>query len=119
MASQPDRHPDVSYLQLDACSLDKQLESCSFDVVVDKGCTDALDCGGKTELALAQMHRVLKPGGLLMLVSCRDPEQRLKPDSLLTQRFHLLETVPLPEGPGSPCACAYLYCLRSSTGAEQ
>lgn len=48
-----------------------QQPSGSLDVVLDKATADAVDCGGRTSDMMAEIHRVLRPAGLFMLVSCR------------------------------------------------
>lgn len=42
-----------------------------FDGAVDKGTLDCLDCLGLAAAAAAEVHRLVRPGGLLVSVSCR------------------------------------------------
>lgn len=42
-----------------------------FDAAVDKGTLDCLDCLGKAGMAIREVHRLVKDGGLLVSVSCR------------------------------------------------
>lgn len=55
---------------------------CMFDVVVDKSTIDALLCGREPYVDTAKMveevWRVLKPGGLYLVVSYAGPENRMK-----------------------------------------
>lgn len=51
-----------------------------------QGMLDALDCANNSRQAESEIARVLKPQGLFVLVSCRDPLQRL---ATLSQHFHL------------------------------
>lgn len=92
----------VSYEVADAFGL--PYGDSSFDAVVDKGTADALDCGGcdaggggdededddgdddderaspssfpPAARVIAEASRVLKPGGVFVMVSCREPERR-------------------------------------------
>ncbi|KAM7457357.1 hypothetical protein BLSTO_01881 [Blastocystis sp. subtype 1] len=53
----------------------------SFDVVLDKGTLDAVICGDETtcfpEKVVSEVYRVLKTGGIYMLITFGMPENRL------------------------------------------
>ena len=53
----------------------------SFDVVIDKGTLDAVICGDEAtcfpEKVVSEVYRVLKTGGIYMLITFGMPENRL------------------------------------------
>lgn len=71
---------DMEYCVMDAADLQVIPEGV-FNVIIDKGMTDAVLCGKegltKIEKVTAEMHRVLKPGGTLVVVSHGVPASRL------------------------------------------
>eukprot|EP00884_Botryococcus_braunii_P006051 jgi/Botrbrau1/15447/Bobra.43_2s0071.2 len=101
-----DLQPDFAVM--DMCNLD--CSTSSFDLVMDKGTLDAIDCNGRTAEAVQEVARVLKPEGCFMCVSCRDPKERLPQ---LDAYFELKEQreVPSHDNPTTPCPNAYVYCL--------
>ncbi|KAI7727217.1 hypothetical protein M8C21_022512 [Ambrosia artemisiifolia] len=73
----------LSYLkdmQMDVRDMGFFLDN-SFDSVIDKGTLDALMCGSDGPTSASQMlgevSRVLKPGGVYMLISYGDPKSRM------------------------------------------
>lgn len=100
---------ELKYAQMNCCNL--PLPAASWDIVLDKGMLDALDCANNSRQAESEIARVLKPQGLFVLVSCRDPLQRL---ATLSQHFHLEELQEVRSSPNksTPCPDAYIYCLR-------
>lgn len=72
--------PQLKYIHMDARSM-----SCFsnelFDSVIDKGTLDSLMCGASAPLSAASMleevSRVLKPGGVYMLITYGDPRLRV------------------------------------------
>jgi len=68
----------MQFIKMDAKNMD--FKDGTFDVVVDKALTDCLLCGddGEEDLAnsLAEISRVLKPGGSYVCVSFGEPECR-------------------------------------------
>jgi len=58
-----------------------QFANASFDVIIDKGTLDAILCGTDSmkhsTSMLAEMHRVLKPGGTFFIISYGEPKTRL------------------------------------------
>ncbi|KAG9396723.1 protein kinase domain protein [Carpediemonas membranifera] len=98
--------PTVEFISMDVTLLD--LDSESFDVVVDKGTFDGIACAeqadGKLEMACREIHRVLKPAGTFCCIShsdsrgddLRGPEwtirhSEVKPESLANGRgaYHM------------------------------
>lgn len=68
----------VEYLAMDARRL--EFGDATFDVVVEKATLDCLDCSGDgedTAAVIREVARVLAPGGVFMVVTCRDVERRL------------------------------------------
>jgi len=61
--------------------MDLQYKNESFDFLIDKGTLDALLCGDKaimqTAVMLKECHRVLKTGGVYMVVTYGKPSNRL------------------------------------------
>jgi SAM-dependent methyltransferase len=69
--------PGLSFAVMDA--LDLQFNAGTFGVVLDKGCLDAVSChliDGEARAArmLREVHRVLHPGGLFLLVTSMSSE---------------------------------------------
>ncbi len=56
-------------------------EDNSFDIAIDKSTIDALLCGDRSFLNVAimtkEIQRVLKPGGIYMIISYGQPENRV------------------------------------------
>ena len=71
---------DMDYAVMDARRLDNLPDQC-FDLIVDKGLLDSLLCGetnyDDVGLYVAEMHRVLAPGGRFLVVSHSPPNSRL------------------------------------------
>lgn len=76
-------HPSsaLGFAEMDCTQLSKHFASCSIDLIVDKGTTDALlrskEGKRKAELALQQCLKVLKTSGSLLQFSDEDPDARL------------------------------------------
>ncbi|VFQ61452.1 unnamed protein product [Cuscuta campestris] len=115
--------PELQYMQMDVRDMSLFPDD-SFDSVIDKGTLDSLMCGTNAPISASQMlgevSRVLKPGGIYMLITYGDPTVRMphlnravygwkielyniprpgfqhKPDSTSCLRSHL-EPVPLTE----------------------
>ena len=51
-----------------------------------QGTLDAVDCAGRTKQAVFEYARILRPGGVLLLTTCRDLESR---QAQLSAWFHL------------------------------
>ncbi|MCO5611712.1 hypothetical protein L7F22_065970 [Adiantum nelumboides] len=72
--------PELKYLTMDVLDM-SSFEEGSFDCVIDKGTLDAIMCiaGGPYNIAmmLAEIARVLKAGGVYMLISFAGPELSL------------------------------------------
>jgi len=73
-------YPKLRYEVMDTRDLSMLADS-SFDGIVDKGMLDALYCGNDAtkdvNLALGEIHRVLRSGRCYILVSVGDPKNRL------------------------------------------
>lgn len=88
--------PQLKYLKMDA--RDMSFADNEFDSVIDKGLLDSLMCGASAHLSAARMLeevcRVLKPGGVYLLVTYGDPGVRMPHlkalDSKWTVTLHLL-----------------------------
>ncbi|KAM0064791.1 putative endothelin-converting enzyme 1 [Helianthus debilis subsp. tardiflorus] len=72
--------PQLEYVQMDVRDMGFFLDN-SFDGVIDKGTLDALMCGtnGPTSASqmLGEVSRILKPGGVYMLITYGDPKARM------------------------------------------
>lgn len=72
--------PQLKYLQMDVRDMSTFPDD-SFDTVIDKGTLDSLMCGTDAPLSASQMlgevSRVLKPGGIYMLITYGDPRVRI------------------------------------------
>ncbi|XP_028112483.1 EEF1A lysine methyltransferase 4 isoform X3 [Camellia sinensis] len=71
--------PQLKYMQMDARDMSFFPDE-SFDGVIDKGTLDSLMCGTDAPISAAQMlgevSRLLKPGGIYMLITYGDPTVR-------------------------------------------
>ncbi len=79
-----DALPEADFSVADVCDpvgSAAVLPTAVFDVVLDKGCLDAVLCGedafARVGAMVANMHRVLKPGGRYVLVTFGAPDQRM------------------------------------------
>uniref|UniRef100_M8CCK3 Methyltransferase type 11 domain-containing protein n=1 Tax=Aegilops tauschii TaxID=37682 RepID=M8CCK3_AEGTA len=78
--------PQLQYMQMDVRDMSKFSDE-SFDCAIDKGTLDSLMCGVEAPLSAAQMVlevdsvssdcRLLKPGGVFMLITYGDPSARI------------------------------------------
>ncbi|PIA53685.1 hypothetical protein AQUCO_00900338v1 [Aquilegia coerulea] len=72
--------PQLKYMQMDVRDMSLFPDD-SFDTVIDKGTLDSLMCGTNAPLSATQMlgevSRVLKPGGVYMLITYGDPRVRI------------------------------------------
>ncbi|XP_052161559.1 uncharacterized protein LOC127778945 [Oryza glaberrima] len=72
--------PQLQYMQMDARDMSIFSDE-SFDCAIDKGTLDSLMCGVGAPLSAAQMvlevERLLKPGGIFMLITYGDPSVRV------------------------------------------
>ncbi|GAB2300098.1 hypothetical protein Dimus_034138 [Dionaea muscipula] len=70
----------LKYLQMDARDMSFFPDD-SFDGVIDKGTLDSLLCGADAPISaarmLAEVCRLLKPGGIYMLITYGDPTVRM------------------------------------------
>ncbi|OWM78411.1 EEF1A lysine methyltransferase 4 [Punica granatum] len=72
--------PQLKYMQMDVRDMSFFPDK-SFDSVIDKGTLDSLMCGTDAPISAAQMlgevSRLLKPGGIYMLITYGDPNVRM------------------------------------------
>uniref|UniRef100_A0A2P2KC72 Uncharacterized protein MANES_07G011700 n=3 Tax=Rhizophora mucronata TaxID=61149 RepID=A0A2P2KC72_RHIMU len=72
--------PQLSYMQMDVRDM-SFFQDESFDSVIDKGTLDSLMCSNDAPISAAQMlgevSRLLKPGGIFMLITYGDPKVRM------------------------------------------
>lgn len=72
--------PQLKYMQMDVRDMSFFPDE-SFDSVVDKGTLDSLMCGTTAPISVSQMlgevSRLLKPGGIYMLITYGDPTARV------------------------------------------
>ncbi|XP_015580121.1 EEF1A lysine methyltransferase 4 isoform X2 [Ricinus communis] len=72
--------PQLKYMQLDVRDMSFFPDE-SFNGVIDKGTLDSLMCGNDAPISAAQMlgevSRLLKPGGIYMLITYGDPTVRM------------------------------------------
>ncbi|BAT91300.1 EEF1A lysine methyltransferase 4 isoform X1 [Vigna umbellata] len=115
--------PQLKYLQMDVRDMSLFPDE-SFDGVIDKGTLDSLMCGTDAPISasqmLAEVCRLLKPGGTYILITYGDPTVRMphlsrpvfnwkimlyniprpgfqKPESSTPSRKSFLEPIPLSE----------------------
>lgn len=111
-----------------------------FDVVLDKATLDvrvawmrmlqsqatdplsvipqSLDCVGSSEAAAAEMWRVLRPGGMLVSITCRSAAERA---GVLAGAFAVEGSHDVwAEGPRAPCPsyCVIVFRRRDHCGAS-
>lgn len=72
--------PQLKYMQMDVRDMSFFPDD-SFDTVLDKGTLDSLMCGTDAPISASQMlgeiSRLLKPGGVYMLITYGDPHVRM------------------------------------------
>lgn len=72
--------PQLQYMTMDVLDM-SYFGDCSFDGVIDKGTLDSIMCGMgapcNAETMLTEISRVLKPGGVYMLITYGDPRLRM------------------------------------------
>ncbi|KAL8260215.1 hypothetical protein R6Q59_028168 [Mikania micrantha] len=103
--------PQLEYLQMDVRDMGFFLDD-SFDSVIDKGTLDALMCGTDAPISVSQMlgevSRILKPGGVYMLITYGDPTARMPHINRRTYNWKIgLYIIPRPgfqKSPGSTSA---------------
>ncbi|XP_034912212.1 uncharacterized protein [Populus alba] len=72
--------PQLNYMEMDVRDMSFFPDE-SFDAVIDKGTLDSLMCGSDAPISAARMlgevSRLLKPGGIYMLITYGDPKVRM------------------------------------------
>ncbi|KAI9169032.1 hypothetical protein LWI28_005788 [Acer negundo] len=72
--------PQLKYMKMDVRDMSFFPDD-SFDSVIDKGTLDSLMCGTEAPVSATQMlgevSRLLKPGGIYMLITYGDPKVRM------------------------------------------
>lgn len=91
----------LKYVTMDVLDL-SSFDNCSFDCVIDKGTLDAIMCvvGGpyNVGLMIAEISRVLKPGGIYMLITTGNPQSRFPLLNTNTFGWHVtLYIIPQPD----------------------
>ncbi|XP_050104729.1 uncharacterized protein LOC126584363 isoform X2 [Malus sylvestris] len=80
MISTYEHIPQLKYMQMDVRDMSFFPDDL-FDGVIDKGTLDSLMCGNDAPISAAQMlgevSRLLKPGGIYMLITYGDPKVRM------------------------------------------
>ncbi|XP_060671134.1 uncharacterized protein LOC132799216 isoform X1 [Ziziphus jujuba] len=80
MKKKYDHVPQLKYMEMDVRDMSFFPDE-SFDGVIDKGTLDSLMCGTDAPISAAQMlgevSRLLKPGGIYMLITYGDPSVRM------------------------------------------
>ncbi|KAL3537556.1 hypothetical protein ACH5RR_000922 [Cinchona calisaya] len=75
-----ERVPQMKYMQMDVRDMSFFPDD-SFHSVIDKGTLDSLMCGNNAAISAAQMlgevSRLLKPGGVYLLITYGDPTVRI------------------------------------------
>jgi ubiquinone/menaquinone biosynthesis C-methylase UbiE len=79
MANRNKEYKEMTWLSMDALNMEK-FENEKFDIVIDKSTMDAILCGDfsfyNTAKMLSEIQRVLKTGGIYMVISYGQPETR-------------------------------------------
>ncbi|KAI9388396.1 hypothetical protein POPTR_009G055600v4 [Populus trichocarpa] len=104
----------LNYMEMDARDMSFFPDK-SFDAVVDKGTLDSLMCGSDAPISsvrmLGEVSRLLKPGGIYMLITYGDPKVRMPH---LTRSIYnwkiILYIIPRPgfEKPGGSSSSSHL-----------
>ncbi|KAL9226468.1 hypothetical protein vseg_002278 [Gypsophila vaccaria] len=72
--------PQLKYMQMDVRDMSVFMDD-SFDSVIDKGTLDSLMCGTDAPISasrmLGEVSRLLKPGGVYLLITYGDPNVRM------------------------------------------
>ncbi|KAF5752645.1 methyltransferase-like protein 13 [Tripterygium wilfordii] len=72
--------PQLKYMQMDVRDMSFFPDE-SFDSIIDKGTLDSLMCGTDAPISstrmLGEVSRLLKPGGIYMLITYGDPKVRM------------------------------------------
>ncbi|XP_015881551.1 uncharacterized protein LOC107417449 isoform X2 [Ziziphus jujuba] len=80
MKKKYDHVPQLKYMEMDVRDMSFFPDE-SFDGVIDKGTLDSLMCGTDAPISAARMlgevSRLLKPGGIYMLITYGDPSVRM------------------------------------------
>ncbi|KAL5543629.1 hypothetical protein UlMin_007413 [Ulmus minor] len=120
--------PQLKYMQMDVRDMSFFPDE-TFDSVIDKGTLDSLMCGTDAPISasrmLGEVSRLLKPGGIYMLITYGDPTVRMphinkpvytwkiqlyiiprpgfeKPETCSSSRKSYVEPVPLTENGSLP-----------------
>ncbi|KAG0501150.1 hypothetical protein HPP92_001222 [Vanilla planifolia] len=109
--------PQLKYMHMDVRDM-SFFKDDMFDSVVDKGTLDSLMCGTNAPLSASQMikevHRVLKPGGVYMLITYGDPSVRIPHLNQLGCCWKItLYILPRPGFEGASCSSSPRSVLES------
>jgi SAM-dependent methyltransferase len=95
---------DAEVYVADARHMENVLGNSSVACVIDKATLDCIDCSGQAEDGIAvvrEVHRVLIPGGLFVVVTCR-PVPRRKETIASVEGFAVVSVVCLENDPIAP-----------------
>jgi len=111
------RH-ELQFLQMDACNLEFPDEC--FHAIIDKACFDTIVTGGhafpRGRAMLSEVHRVLKPGGVFILVSHAGVNARLPWLALDSSWGWKIEVAKLPKP--FPTMIAYDGVMKRDTVSD-
>eukprot|EP00920_Eleutheroschizon_duboscqi_P042273 GHVT01101097.1.p1 GENE.GHVT01101097.1~~GHVT01101097.1.p1 ORF type:complete len:244 (-),score=36.33 GHVT01101097.1:420-1151(-) len=98
----------LSFKQMDATSM-TPLDDASFDAAIDKGTMDSILCGEDSvenvKAMLGEVHRILKAGGLYIIISYGSPSSRL--NYLQDSSYHWTVTVKTVQKPSAGTSASF------------
>ena len=92
------KYPKMSFKVMDALDM-KEIQTGSFNTVIDKGTLDSVLCGDNSgpnaQKMISEVFRILAPGGHYICITYGDPEHRKK--YLETQQWGNLSVDKIPK----------------------
>ena len=93
------KFPKMSFKVMDALDM-KEIQSSSFNTVIDKGTLDSVLCGDNSvtnaQKMISEVFRILAPGGHYICITYGDPEHRKKHFETQTWEKIITDKVPKP-----------------------